>query len=166
MNYTKLKQALEELAREIRSEILKRMASDVAINSKTGTNTLIGSDLMKSVKVEATGYEELVFSIASYYEYVVNDVKPHLPPISAIEKWVRKKNIRFEGMNETQTVWAVAKSIEKNGIKGRPFINSGYHNDEDPSKILDFLDEYISTFCDKLFELITEEIDSFFNQRT
>lgn len=160
MNVQKIKSALEELALAIKDQVINLMSSEKGVNSKTGTNTLVGSDLMKSVDAKATGYEEITFQIADYYTYVITGRKRGtLPPFNAINDWVIRKGIRFDNMNQVQTTWAVMKAIERDGIRPRPFINIG----DDPAVLLPFLDDFVAEFCDRLFDILTEEIDAFFN---
>ena len=54
-----VRDALKELASMIKAEIIRRVWEE-GVNPKTGTNTLIESDLIKNLKVEAvsaTGME-------------------------------------------------------------------------------------------------------------
>ena len=136
-----------------------------------GRNTLIGSELEASVNVTAVSESTIVFEIADYYEYVVSGWRKtgnfpntaHLF-IRNITDWVRRKGVRLGNMTESQIVWYLYKRmlIEGRNIKPRPFIESGYNNDEDPSKILNFLDDFFDTWADKVFELITQDIDKHF----
>lgn len=164
-----LKMALKQLAWQIEREIIKRMSSDVGINERIGKNTLIGSDLYKSVSVDVVSDNELVFAIASHYEYVVKGRKrgwknhPPKPPgiVYGITQWVRKKGIRFQGMTENGTIWCVLNALEKRDIKARPFINFDEHGD--PSVILPFLDDFFSKWADEVFEEIMKEVDKYFS---
>ena len=165
-----LSDALKELAERVKNEIIRRLHSPLGINKLVGRNTLVGSDLEKSIDVKQVDDETIVFQIADYYEYVVMGRKagwknrPPKPPhiIPSITKWVRKKGIRFNGMTETQTIWAVLEALEVRAIAARPFINSGQLNDEDPSKILGFLDAYFNAWADEVYKLITDKIDKYF----
>ena len=165
-----LKDAIQELADRIKNEIIRRLHSPIAVNKRVGKNTLIGSDLEKSIDVKPTDEEMLVFQIADHYEYVVQGRKagwknrPPKPPgiIYGITQWVKKKGIRFNGMTENETIWTVLEALEVRAIAARPFINSGQLNDEDPSIILPFLDDYFNAWADDVFKLITEKIDKYF----
>ena len=165
-----LSDALKELAERVKEEIIRRLHSPLGINKLVGRNTLIGSDLEKSIDVNQVDDETIVFQIADYYEYVVMGRKagwknrPPKPPhiIPSITKWVRKKGIRFNGMTENETIWAVLEALEVRAIAARPFINSGQLNDEDPSKILVFLDAYFDAWADEVYKLITDKIDKYF----
>ena len=67
-------------------------------------------------------------------------------------------------MTESQIVWYLYKRmiLEYREIQPRPFIESGYNNDEDPSRILNFLDDFFNKWADKVFEEITTDIDKHF----
>lgn len=161
-----VKDALKELANMVKNEILLRLHSPIG-NNKQGKNTLIGSELEKSIKVEPMGDNIIVFQIADYYEYVVKGRKagwknhPPKPPgiIYGITQWVKRKHIRFDGLTQNQTIWAVLGSLEKNNIAARPFI--GYDED-DVTKVLTFLDDFFDKWADNVFEQLMYEVDKFF----
>ena len=167
-----IRKALQELADEVKKEILRRLHSPIGVNPRVGRNTLIGSELEASIDVTATSDTTIVFEIADYYEYVVSGWRKtgnfpntaHLF-IRNVTDWVRRKGVRLGNMTETQIVWYLYRRmlIEGRNIKARPFIESGYNNDEDPSKILNFLDEFFDKWADTVFELITQDIDKHFN---
>lgn len=159
---------LQELAKMVKSEIIARLHSPIGINPRTGTNTLVGSNLEKSISVEATE-DGIVFQIANYYEYIVHGFKRtgRFPGtfskfIKNITKWVREKNIRLGKMTQNQIVFYLAKKMIIDGreIAPRPFIN---YDDSDMSIVLPFLDEFFDRWADMLFERITEDLDNFFN---
>lgn len=157
---------LQELADKIKNKILSDMSGNIGINKKVGRNTLINSDLMKSVSVEAIDENTIVFSIADYYENVVQGRKEGIKltsnEIESLKLWIRKKQIVFEGCDENTTLWLVIRSIYNYGISPRPFIRSGEKNGEDPSKILRYLDEYFNTWSDDVFNLIITKINKLF----
>ena len=70
----KLIKALAELASNIKKEIIARMGK-YGYNQRAGRNTLVGSDLEKSVDVKVVSDHELVFEIADYYEFIVRGWK-------------------------------------------------------------------------------------------
>ena len=163
--------ALQELADEIKKEILRRLRSPIGNNPRTGSNTLVGSRLEESIDVRAIGTTTIVFEIADYYEYVVSGWRrtgafPHTSHqfIRNVTEWVRRKGVRIGNMTESQIVWYLYKRmiLEYREIQPRPFIESGYNNDEDPSKILNFLDDFFNKWADKVFEEITTDIDKHF----
>ena len=175
VDQSKIREALDELAKDVKDLILARMSGNVGINRKTGTNTLVGSDLMASVDVVRDGDESLSFSIAEHFEYVVlgwqrtgNFPGTWAGFIRNLEKWIRRKNIPLRGRSVNSTAWAIAKTIMKDaelygyGIDPRPFIKSGSQNNEDPSKILDFLNSFVEVTMDDIFNILTEPTDQFF----
>lgn len=163
-----LREALEQLAKRIKNEVLVRLHSSIGINKKTGKNTLIGSNLEKSIDVKLTGEDELTFQIAGHYIYVVGGRKVGWGQnrtggfVEGVKRWIREKGIRFQGCTENQTLFLVLRSIVNKGIAARPFIGNGYY-DSDPSKVLPFLDEFFDNWADNIFEKICYELDSFFN---
>lgn len=168
-----VRQALQELADKIKDEVIRRMHSPIGINPRIGKNTLEGSKLEKSVDVRVEGEEALVFSIADYFEFVVSGWRKtgafpgtkHLF-IKNINKWVRDKQIHIYNLTQSQIVYYLYKKmlIEGREIKARPFIESGYLNNEDPSKVLNFLDDFFDEWADEVFKKITEEVDKYFNE--
>ena len=165
-----IREALQELARMVKNEIILRLHSSVGINPRTGTNTLIGSELERSIDVMVVDDSSIEFQIADYYEYVVRGWKrtgrypgtAHLF-ISNILDWIRRKNIRIGNLSQNQIAWILYRKmlIEGRDIAPRPFIN--YDDGDDVSKILPFLDDFFSKWADSVFEMIMEEIDKFFN---
>ena len=161
--------ALQELADKIKDEIHRRMESNIGVNPRTGTNTLVGSDLYESVDVSVTSDDTLVFSILQHYEYVVLGWRntgrfPNTLDqfFTNIIDWIRRKGIHFQGKTENSVAWAIIKNIIHHGIKARPFIN--YDPQERPEIILPFLDAYIDEFFNKVFnDICTELEDSHFN---
>ena len=157
---------LQDLAVKIYKEIIARMDSPIGVNYRANANTLVGSNLMKSVEVDVSGDEQLVFSIADYYEFIVAGWKRsgNFPGtkdkfLANLLDWIRRKGIHAEGMTETRLAYL---SILRRGIRPRPFINSGYNNGEDPSKVLPFLNEFFSTWADGVWEEINKEIEKRF----
>lgn len=163
-----LHSALQELANNIKGEILKRMSSPIGVNPRTGTNTLVDSDLYQSVDVKVMNDETLTLSILAHWEYVALGWRssgrfPNTMDmfVRNIIDWIRRKGIHFQGKTENSTAWAIVKSIIRRGIKARPFLV--YDPNEDPSVIMPFLDEFIDEFFDKVFDDICSELDVYFN---
>ena len=159
-----LKKQLRELAKQVYEEIIRRMHSEVGINPRTGTNTLVGSNLEKSVEVKPSE-DGIVFTIADYYEYVVHGFKRtgrfpntyHLL-IENLTSWVRRKHIVVKGLTQNQFVYWLAHRMVFEGreIAPRPFIN---YDDKDISIVLPFLEEFFEKWADNIFLQITEELD-------
>lgn len=163
-----LREELERLAKLIKNQVIVNLHGNAGINPKTGKNTLIGSKLEKSIDVKVTGEEQLTFEIADYYTYVVGGRRPGWGQnrtggfVEGVKRWIREKNIHFQGCTENQTLFLVLKSIVEQGIYAKPFIGNGYFND-DPAFVLPFLDEFFDKWADNVFERICYELDSFFN---
>ncbi|MBP5421137.1 MAG: hypothetical protein J6Y78_01715 [Paludibacteraceae bacterium] len=163
-----VKEALQELAKEIRDEIMRRVWEE-GVNPKTGTNTLIYSDLIKDMEVKPISDNTIVFQIADYYMFVVKGWRRTGnwgggidPFIENIIVWMRKKNVHSDKLTDNELAWRIVKNIFKGGIMARPFIN--YDPNGDPSVVLAFLDEFFSRWADKVFQLIMEEVDRYFNE--
>ena len=166
-----LKKALQELAEDIKEEIIRRLNSEKGVNPRTGTNTLAGSNLEKSIDVQALRENTIVFTIADYYQYIVtgwqrtgrypNTVHLYLENIL---DWVRRKHITLGNMSQNQIVWYLYRRMIIDGrqIAARPFIE--YDPEGDASKILPFLDEFFDNWADKVFNEITKELDKYFNK--
>lgn len=162
-----VKTALNELADMIKAEIMNRVWEE-GVNPKTGTNTLISSDLIKNMRVEAVSDNEIVFQIADYYQFVALGWRRTgrwggglSSFLNAIIRWMTKKNVHSYEISDNQLAWAIAKSIMNGGIMARPFIK--YDPNDDPSVVLPFLDDYFNKWADDIFEKITEQLDKYFN---
>lgn len=161
-----LKVALQELANDVK-DVLSDRIRRYGVNPKVGRNTLEGSDLEKSIQVTATE-DTLTLQIADYWEFVSRGwERTHNYPntmqrfVRNINKWVRKKNIRFGEYNQTQIVWIVINKIWRYGIRPRPFMV--YDEDGDLTKMIPELNNMIDEWFDKLFDEITKELDKYFN---
>lgn len=174
MTLDNLRTALDELAMDIYKEIIRRLRSGLGVNPRTGTNTLIGSDLEESILVYPNDSSNgLVFQIAQHWEYIVlgwrhtgNFPGTKREFLRNLLEWVKRKNIQFTSkkgkkLTQNQTVWLVYRSINERLIAPRPFIN--YDPDGDPAVILPFLEDYFNRWADELFEKIIKEIDKHFN---
>ena len=162
------KTALNQLAQDIKKEIIDRMRR-YGMNRRAGKNTLIGSDLEKSVEVKVVSGNEIVFQIADYFEYVVRGWRRtgNYPGtmrlfVENITQWVRKNGISFGNKTENQVVWAIIKSIWMRGIEARPFLH--WDDSEDPAIIIPFLDDYFDKWSDLVWNQIIEELDKYFTK--
>lgn len=161
-----VQRALQELAEDIKNEVLRRLRSPIGINPRTGTNTLVGSELEASIDAYPQGDNAIVFQIADYWVYVVTGWRrtgnypctAHLF-IKNVTDWVRRKHIRLGNMTQNQIVWYLYKRmlIEGRQIAPRPFIEYGESADE----ILPFLDEYFNEWANRLFEGLMNELRIF-----
>ena len=162
-----LHKALIELAEDVEMIVLKRIAQ-YGVNPKTGTNTLQGSELEKSLKVipEEDG---LTLQIASYWEFVSRGWKrthnyegTMSQFVRNVNDWVRRKGISLGNMTQSQMVWVIIKNIMENGLKARPFLV--YDEEGDLEKMIPELKAYMDKWFDDLFQAITTDLDNYFNK--
>lgn len=184
-----IRSALNELAEDIKKEILRRMSSDVGVNPRTGTNTLINSSLYHSVDVYPRSDKTIIFQIADYFLYVVRGwERTHRGNgtfreyLLNIEQWIKRKGIIWkkkngDAMTQNEMVWALARAMfdEENRYKivPRPFIAYQKGNESAPnynvtlesdlSEILPFLDEFFDDWAEDIFNKITKDLDEYFN---
>lgn len=114
------------------------------VNSKTGKDTLSNSDLLKSLKVEVKD-ERLVISVYEYYKFVESGRKVGAKgiPTSVIIDWLKRKNIKPNGISINSLAFIIQRSIKLNGISKRPFLTEAYN-------------ETLKIFDDKLDKLIDD----------
>ena len=84
-----------EFSKDLMTLVRMVMESNVGINRKTGSNTLVGSDIYKSLSVKATNDGDLVFDIIlnDYITYIESGRRKgaKFPPVAPIVAWARKK---------------------------------------------------------------------------
>ncbi len=164
-----VKTALQELALAVK-RILNDRINRYGVNPKTGSNTLQGSNLQKSIQVIAEE-DGITLQIADYFEFVVRGWKRtgnypgtmHLF-VRNINDWVRRirrKGIRLGNLTQSQMVWIIIKNIWEKGLRERPFMI--YDEDGDMTKMIPELDKYIDSWFETLFNAIMEDIDKYFN---
>lgn len=176
-----VKAALTELASDIKMEILRRMSSDVGINPRTGTNTLINSSLYHSVDVYPRSEKTIIFQIADYFMYVVRGWErtekgdgTFREYLLNINEWIRRKGIQWkkpngENMTQNEMVWALANAMfdfskkkEKPPYKipPRPFIAYDPNNKNQPNyeATLNSDLEVILPFLEEFFEKWADDI--------
>lgn len=160
-----IQKALKELAEQIKDEIMRRVWEE-GVNPKTGTNTLIYSDLIKDMEVKPISDNTIVFQIADYYMFVVlgwrrtgNWGGGIAPFINNIIDWMRKKNVHSDKLTDNELAWRIVKNIFKGGIMARPFIN--YDPEGDPLVVLPFLEDFFEKWADNIFEELMNEIRLF-----
>lgn len=162
----RLEQALEELGNEVIKHFREVMDSDMGINSKTGTNTLKGSNLYKQMDMKVYPDREMVeILINSYAEYVDMGRMSHaevktgnftpmknsgFPPLDVLRDWAQRKGIP----TDNRTLYLIGRSIAINGIRPRPVFSYAWRDLED------MLPEYL----DKLFEAIINDLVEWFNK--
>lgn len=162
-----LSTAFKELADEVK-KIVELRIRRYGVNPRTGTNTLQGSDLEKSIDVSPTE-DGIVLQIADYWEFVSrgwertgNYPNTFSKFVENLTKWVRKKNIHFGNLSQNQIVWIVLRKIWTHGIQSRPFMV--YSDEGDLEEMIPELKSYMDKWFDELFELIISDLDKYFDK--
>ena len=161
-----IKTALMELAEAVK-RIINYRIKQYGINRRTGSNTLVGSNLERSIDV-TINEDGITLQIADYWEYIARGWKRtgNYPGtmrlfVKNINDWVSKNNIRIGNLTQSQIVWIIIKNIWERGIAPRPFMV--YDDEGDLTKMIPELDEYIDKWFEDLFNAIMEETDKYFN---
>ena len=150
--------SLDKIIRVIANDILSiaRMVleSNNLINEKVGRNTIApDSDLYKTLQVRATSDGDIVFDLMlnDYLVFIESGRRAgaKFPPVEPIVRWARKRGIP----TDNNTIYLIRRAISRDGIKPRPFM----------AYIFDEMDDrWDSTWSDRIFEKIMEQIDNFF----
>lgn len=142
-----------EFSKDLMTLVRMVMESNVGINSKTGSNTLVNSNIYKTLSVKATNDGDLVFDIIlnDYLVYIENGRRKgaKMPPVEPIVAWAKKHGIP----TDNSTIFLIRRAISRDGIKARPFM----------AYVMEEVGREWGNLSDKLFEKIMEEIDKFFN---
>ncbi len=162
-----LSTAFKELADKVK-EIVELRIRRYGVNPRTGTNTLQGSDLEKSIEISPTE-DGIVLQIADYWQFVArgwertgNYPNTFNQFVENLTKWVRKKNIHFGNLSQNQIVWIVLRKIWTHGIQARPFMV--YSDEGDLEEMIPELKSYMDKWFDELFELIISDLDKYFDK--
>ena len=142
-----------EFSKDIMALVRMVMESNVGINSKVGVNTLVNSNIYKTLSVRATNDGDLVFDIIlnDYLVFIENGRRKgaKMPPVEPIVRWARSKGIP----TDNSTIYLIRRAISRDGIKARPFM----------AHVMEEIDREWDGVADELFNKIMEEIDKFFN---
>jgi len=71
--------------------------------------------------------DSITISLPDYYLYIDKGRKAgaKMPPVKFIAIWIKRKKLPIpDGMDIVSLAWAISKSIAKNGIKPRPFLDT------------------------------------------
>ena len=143
-----------EFSKDLMTLVRMVMESNVGINQKVGANTLVGSDIYKTLSVKATNDGDLIFDILlnDYITFIESGRRKgaKFPPVAPIVAWARKKGIP----TDNSTIFLIRRAISRDGIAPRPIM----------AYVMDEVDrEWDDQLADKLFNQIIEIIDKFFN---
>lgn len=149
-----INKVIKELANSFLRAYQAALASDIGINNKTNTNTLVGSKLYKQANINYSTSDDIIVNLLlnDYEVYVQNGRKSSkMPPMQPIIAWAKSKGIP----TDNSTLWAIRKSIAEKGIQPRPFMNTVFN---DMDNIMD------SIYFDKLFINLINELNEYFNK--
>ena len=111
-----------EFSKDIMALVRMVMESNVGINSKVGVNTLVNSQIYKTLSVRATNDGDLIFDIIlnDYLVFIENGRRKgaKMPPVEPIVRWARSKGIP----TDNSTIYLIRRAISRDGIKARPFM--------------------------------------------
>ena len=143
-----------EFSKDLMTLVRMVMESNVGINSKTGSNTLVDSNIYKTLSVKATNDGDLIFDIIlnDYLVFIESGRRKgaKFPPVEPIVKWARSRGIP----TDNSTIFLIRRAISRDGIKPRPFM----------AHVLEEIDrEWDDQLADELFNKLISEIDKFFN---
>lgn len=162
-----VQEALKELAETVKRIVNERIGK-YGINEKTGTNTLEGSNLQKSLDVYPIE-DGIALQIADYWQFISrgwartgNYPGTFSQFVKNVNDWVRRKNIRWGNLTQNQITYIVIRNIWTRGLRPRPFMI--WDDEGDLTKMIPELNAYIDKWFDDIFEEITKDIDKFFNQ--
>jgi hypothetical protein len=92
---------------------------------------------------------DVIIELPNYAIFIDKGRKPNskLPPVDVISRWIKMKSIIVpNGFTQNSFAFVIAKSIAKNGIRPRPFI------DILKDSVFDIIFEYISLKTDNLLK--------------
>ena len=143
-----------EFSKDLMTLVRMVMESNVGINQKVGTNTLVDSNIYKTLSVKATNDGDLIFDIIlnDYLTFIESGRRKgaKMPPVAPIVKWARSRGIP----TDNSTIYLIRRAISRDGIKPRPFM----------AHVLEEIDrEWDEQLADELFNKLISEIDKFFN---
>lgn len=161
-----IQKALQELCNEVK-QIIKYRIVHYGVNPKTGTNTLQGSELEKSIDIRPLE-NGFALSIADYWEFVaLGWHRSHRFEgtmnqfVRNIDDWIRRKGIRLGNLTQAQMVFVIIRNIMNNGLRERPFLV--YDPEGDLTVMIPELENILDDWFENLFAAITEDLDKYFS---
>lgn len=142
-----------EFSKDIMDLVRVVMESNLLDNHKVGRNTIIGSDIYKTLQVKSTNDGDLIFDIIlnDYLTFIESGRRKgaKMPPVEPIVRWARSRGIP----TDNSTIFLIRRAISRDGIAPRPFM----------ATVMEQIDLNMENWYDKLFEEITKLITEFFN---
>lgn len=139
-------------------EITKQLETSVKAVILAKSNSLAGSDLVKSIEFKQEN-NSLVMWANDYYQYVDKGRRKGVKkvPISALLDFIKKRNLKGRTGNKTmsdiQLAFAIQTSIFKLGIQGKFF----------DVKVDSTIDQAVDVILDdKALDVLTSQLDKEF----
>ena len=111
--------------------ILGEKVTDTMIDTLISKNKLATGQLVAGIQLTETFDEQdnefvTTIKIPGYGKYINEGRRPgaKMPPIQPILEWIRERRIKTSQYTQPQLAWAIAKSIQKKGIRPTPFIEN------------------------------------------
>lgn len=143
-----------EFSKDLMTLVRMVMESNVGINLKVNSNTLIDSAIYKTLSVKATNDGDLIFDIIlnDYIVFIESGRRKgaKMPPVEPIVRWARSKGIS----TDNSTIFLIRRAISRDGIKPRPILQYVF---EEVDR------EWDEKLADEIFNKIISEIDKYFN---
>lgn len=166
MNINAVKDILKGIAEECKM-LMKQSLTQHGQNSPQKMqrkDTLTNSNLYNEIEVKSDGKGLIEILVNDYINYIESGRDSgSFPPIASIARWASEKNIT----NDNNIVWAIAKSIYKNGIKPRPIVEIPKNMYGTPSNsndlLFDVIDEFWDDWSNQICDAACQELDALFN---
>ena len=148
----KIFDALKTIAEEAKAVMMSVLASDLGVNRKVNRNTLVEGRIFQEVGCKVEDIELVNILVNDYIKYIESGRKAGTyPPVNVIAEWAARKGIT----TDNNVVWAICKSIYKEGIAPRPLIDvkGGFWEQ---------IDQEWKNWSEDIFEAITADLDEEF----
>lgn len=147
-----LKEALEEMAFDVKRTLQYIMESNVGINDKVDKNTLVDSNIYNELEISTDDWGMISLYVNYYIESIVSGTPPGIwPSVDKITAWAARKGLP----TDNDTIYKMCNSIYKWGISPRDVLTPTW----------DMIDKefWDKEWADNLFNIMTEELTDFFN---
>lgn len=132
---------------------IKHICEQIADLYRSKLPTATGNLKNFTYDIEWDGrYFNLVFNLEDYWKYIENGTKPHFPPISAIENWIKVKRIIPYTYNKKvpttkQLAYLISRKISEVGTPAKHTLQN----------TIDSSSSYISELKEILLNKLLEE---------
>ena len=138
--------------RDIAKELLERYKKEIEDSGHKASG-----NLQNSTKYQCTingSILEVSFILPEYWAYLENGTRPHFPPVSALEDWIRVKKIipsSASGLVPTtrQLAYVMARSISIHGTKPTKILQ----------KTIDSSDDLVDRLIEELATQLQEQLN-------